>query len=114
MTLTYHRLANPVTQDLAIAKMQIRSGEIWGYEHRGGLFPSVKAYRGPLAKQEGVQFETGIQPDKFTPNNLAIWRLPQQGGAPEVEERKRIRDAIAACIKVRIVFTRYRCRRLGA
>jgi hypothetical protein len=113
MTFTYHRLANPITQNITVAKMQVRTGEVWGYEHRGGLFPSVKAYRGSLSQKEGIQFDTSTLPDKYTPNNLAIWRLPQHGGATEVEERQQGVAAMAACVKVKVVMCRYRCGRPG-
>lgn len=108
--LAYHRIANPRTQSFATAKMQLTSGEVWGVEHRGGSFPSVRAWRGDLhAEFEGIQFTTNIEPDKFTPNNLAVWRLPEHGGAPQVEKRT-LNGATAACVKVEIHLTRYACR----
>jgi len=84
---------------------------MWGYEHRGGSFVAVKAWRGRLSpRQEGIQFTTPKQPDKFTPNNLAMWRLPSHGGSLEVETRIADETRIAACITVAVGFCRYCCK----
>jgi hypothetical protein len=71
----FHRVQNPTTQTTEIAKMQERSGELWGLPARGSGQPSVKAYPGPLTadKGRGVEFTTDIEPMPGSAPNEARW-----------------------------------------
>src|SRR5438105_857060 len=59
----FHRLESP-TQTPGLAREQEASGEIWGGVPRGGAWPQVKAYRGPLPEgARRIEFYTAIAPD---------------------------------------------------
>lgn len=79
MTAQYHRKANSRTQNISTTKKQFRSGELWGQPHRrGGMFPSVKAYVGPLPDgQEGIEFEVDIEPVRISLQGVVCWRPPE-------------------------------------
>jgi len=72
--MTYHRLESP-TQTSADAKRQQASSEIWGCAASTSVFPTVKAYRGPLpANTRGIEFTTSIPPTKGTGTpQIALW-----------------------------------------
>lgn len=84
----FHRLESP-TQTAATAKQQVASREIWGAPARlNGLFPCVKAYRGPIpANTRGIEFTTPIAPDANSSTPIEFrWYYPQ---TPGVERRSR-------------------------
>lgn len=59
----YHRVETP-TQTAAVARMQARSGEVWGQPARGSNLPCVKAYFGPLPNgRRGIEFTTTVPHD---------------------------------------------------
>lgn len=80
----YHRRQSR-TQTADVARMQEESGEIWGTYNRdamGGRTPyaSVDAYHGPLPSgQRGIEFETDVPPDRYSPPHLARWTGPRDG-----------------------------------
>jgi hypothetical protein len=62
--MPYYRLESP-TQTSGDAKMQQASGQIWGRAASTSIFPSVKAYRGPLPPNtRGIEFTTSVAPTK--------------------------------------------------
>ena len=75
---TYYRLETE-TRSAETARTQQLSGEIWGTYPRGGNFPAVQAYRGPLPPgARGIEFITNILPDSpYGP--IAYWRGPREG-----------------------------------
>lgn len=82
----FHRLESP-TQTAATARLQAASGEIWGAPARlNGLFPCVKAYRGPLPPAtRGIEFTTTVAPDMGSSTPIEFrWYYPQN---PRVELR---------------------------
>ena len=77
----YNRRESP-TQTKEDAVEQVRSREVWGRAARGGAFPCVKAYRGPLASNmRGIEFTTPVaeDPDSSSPNE-ARWYYPKTNG----------------------------------
>jgi hypothetical protein len=75
----YHRLETP-TQTPEDAAKQEASGEIWGRPARGGAFPKVKAYTGPLPPgARGIEFTTDVPPDANCPPHVPTWRGEREG-----------------------------------
>ncbi|MBS1955277.1 MAG: hypothetical protein JST89_13915 [Cyanobacteria bacterium SZAS-4] len=69
----YHRLESP-TQSPAVARTQETTREIWGKVNRGGMEPTVDAYRGPLPKTaRGVEFMTDAVPRPGTGPVFRQW-----------------------------------------
>jgi hypothetical protein len=101
----YHRVSSP-TQSFQDAKLQRRSGELWGYTARGGRFPEVKAYRGPLpAGATGLEFRAPVVPG-HTFGREVRWSVEHKIRSPYLWE-----DGVA---KMKVQFTdfRYNCRKL--
>jgi hypothetical protein len=74
----YHRLESP-SQSLQTAIYQAHSRQVWGAPARGSLLPSVKAYIGPLPKNQcGIEFETDIAPNVGSTPTVAKWYLGVQ------------------------------------
>jgi hypothetical protein len=70
----FHRLESP-TQTPDVARLQQRSGEIWGRTPKGGLEPTVQAYRGPLPEgARGIEFFTDVVPNSPC-GPIARWSL---------------------------------------
>jgi hypothetical protein len=93
----FHRRESP-TQTAADAIMQCNSSEIWGRTPRGGNWPTVQAYAGPIRTQRGVQFYTDITPH---PNGSPLeirWYL---GVTPGVESRVESGE-VFACISAAV------------
>lgn len=64
----------------ADAKLQERSLEVWGRAPLASEIPTVQAYRGPLPDgKRGVEFETDVPPDRWTPPLQANWSGPRPG-----------------------------------
>lgn len=62
----YHRLES-TTQTAADAANQVASNQIWGKAASTSIYPTVKAYRGPLpVGKRGIEFATAIAPTKGT------------------------------------------------
>ncbi len=60
--------------------MQLATGRVCGRVARYGALPAVKAYTGPLPRNErGIQFETDLPPHPGTVAHLALWYLGQPG-----------------------------------
>ena len=78
----FYRAESP-TQTVDTAKLQVASGEIWGRAPRGGAFPAVQAYVGPLPDGErGIEFYTETKPDGWPGSAMAghvYWRGPREG-----------------------------------
>jgi hypothetical protein len=101
----FHRLFSPTTQNIATAKKQARSKEIWGRTPRRGMEPTVQAYYGHLPDgREGIEFYTEAEPAKGT-GKEARWYKSQnmQGAVLDASE-----DAVK--IVVDIVLQRYKCK----
>ena len=94
----FYRLEG-LTQTPATAAMQEASGEVWGTTARGGLYPSVAAYQGPLPEgARGIEFTTGVKPSDIglgKPGNIAIWRQ----GSPGVHDAGNDYVKIAANVR---------------
>lgn len=106
----YHRVANSRTQTMRVAKLQYRSGEIWGRGNFKSELPSVAAWLGPLADQnEGIQFDSEIPYAKNGDPAWAIWYLPEHGGDSGVM-KKDVGSETFACIKIEPQKYRYRCK----
>lgn len=98
----YHRLESP-TQTPADARRQAASGEMWGRTPRGGLKPTVQAFRGPLPPGcRGVEFETTIPPTKINPLSGEVrWR---KGGAGVISKQSDGEEfAVIRCRVTKIV-----------
>lgn len=83
----FFRLESP-TQTIADAAAQEASSEIWGRTPRGGLSPTVEAYRGVLPPgAHGIEFYTWAMPDTaFGPR--VRWRVGSAGVRVEGEFAK--------------------------
>lgn len=79
----FHRIKSP-TQNFEVVALQLQSGELFGKPIKnGGNFPMVKAYRKPLchpnapdltcANEEGIEFDTFVEPNKCTPGGTLYW-----------------------------------------
>ena len=80
--IVYHRILSG-TQTQADLDLQEQSRELWGQAHQGGLFPSAKAYVGPLpAGKIGIEFTTDLQPSAGGLPKEARWRNPPATDAP--------------------------------
>lgn len=77
----YHRVETP-TQTAAVARMQERSGQVWGQPARWSSIPSVKAYFGPLPNgRRGIEFTTQVPHDpKYSDPYEARWYHPHTPG----------------------------------
>ncbi|MET0265350.1 MAG: hypothetical protein ABW202_07035 [Duganella sp.] len=72
---TYHRKQS-TSQTLRTAIYQVYSKEIWGQAARGSDYPSVKAYVGPLGRNEdGIEFEVDVPPHPGSTPTVAKWYL---------------------------------------
>lgn len=88
MRKKYHRVESR-TQTPEDARRQETSGELWGLPRRGGIFPRVKAYEGPLPEGvRGIEFETDVQPDPGSPPGDASWMGPRDGVTVEGDYAK--------------------------
>jgi hypothetical protein len=94
----YHR-NEAKFQTAADAKLQVKSGEIWGRRPKDGLGPTVQAYTEAGHKQaRHIAFTTDIEPGSESPFE-AWWYL---GLTPGVEKREKDGEEFA-CIKVDIL-----------
>ena len=91
----FHRLESP-TQTPATARQQVASQEIWGKTPRGGIHPTVQAYRGPLPRgARGVEFETDVPTNN--PHGPPGWSVGGGGARPGLREE----DGFAKlCVRV--------------
>lgn len=78
MPNTFHRRESR-TQTPEDAKMQVKSGEVWGKEARWSSVLSVKAYTGQLVGR-GIQFTTAIPPHPNQSPFEAHWYYPNTPG----------------------------------
>ena len=83
----FFRLESP-TQTVEDAARQEVSGEVWGRVPRGGISPTVEAYRGKLPPDaRGIEFFTDAAPDTaFGPR--VRWRAGATGVREEGEFAK--------------------------
>jgi len=58
--------------------------EVWGAAPRGGIFPSVKAYRNALPPRRGIEFSSPIAP---TPGGGTPYEARWNVGTPGVMAR---------------------------
>ncbi len=102
----YHRKQSKQPDDVATAKAQIASQEIWGGPARNifqSHIPKVKAYRDKLPQDQngirtmtGIEFNTEVEPDRNTkPGGVLYWSGESEGVRNEDEWAK---------IKVKILF----------
>lgn len=106
----FHRIKAP-TQSFEIVAVQLSSKEIFGRAIRnGGQFPKVKAYIKPLchglthatdcANQEGIEFNTLVEPDKSTPGGTVYWSYTEgKSGIREVDD-----ETVALTVDIYKVF----------
>ncbi len=102
----YHRKQSRQPDDVATARAQIASQELWGGPARNFFqsnIPKVKAYRDKLPQDQngirtrtGIEFNTEVEPDRNTkPGGAVYWS----------EEREGVRNEDGyAKIKVKIRF----------
>lgn len=68
------------TQNDAVSRAQLESGELWGRPNRGSDFPSVDAWVGELpAGRHGIEFWTDVPPSPGSPPDRVRWRGPRAG-----------------------------------
>ena len=102
----YHRKQSRQPDDVAIAKAQIASQELWGGPARNifqSHIPKVKAYLNKLPPDQngiqtttGIEFNTEVKPDRNTkPGGVVYWSGEREGVRTEDEYAK---------IKVRIIY----------
>jgi hypothetical protein len=68
------------TQTREDARLQEKSGEIWGRTPRNGLEPTVQAYVGHLISRRGIEFTTATAPHPNASPFEARWYLTQTPG----------------------------------
>ena len=102
----YHRKQGKQPDDVATARAQIASQEMWGGPARNifqSHIPKVKAYRDKLPQDQngirkttGIEFHTEVEPDRNTkPGGVLYWSGEREGVRTEDEYAK---------IKVRITY----------
>ena len=102
----YHRKQGKQPDDVATARAQIASQEMWGGPARNifqSHIPKVKAYRDKLPQDQtgirtttGIEFNTEVEPDRNTkPGGVLYWSGEREGVRTEDEYAK---------IKVRITY----------
>ena len=82
------------TQTKDDARLQEQSGEVWGRTPRGGIYPTVQAYIGPLKNRRGIEFTTDTKPHPNYSPFEARWYLKLTEGV----QLRRKGDEDFACI----------------
>lgn len=82
----YYRVQSP-SQSASVAKLQEKSGKVWGQPARYSALPSVKAFRGPLpAGERGIEFWTTIPPHSGTHPDRVFWYEGDNGVVKERDD----------------------------
>lgn len=84
----FHRIQTPTKQTSELGVRQEAEGRICGFAPNWGGEPSVKAYRGPLPRNErGIEFWTNIPPTAGTGTpTTAYWRKGSPGVTPHTDD----------------------------
>jgi hypothetical protein len=79
---TYHRVKTE-TQTIGDAIKQQNSMQVFGFPPRHNNqsdIPKVKAFDGPLPEgREGIEFTTGVEPDRGSRPGKPCWSGPRPG-----------------------------------
>ena len=104
---TYHRKQSRQPDDVAIARAQIASQELWGGPARNFFqshIPKVKAYSDKLPQDQngirmttGIEFNTEVEPDRNTKPGGAVYWSGERDGIRNEDEYAKINVRITYC-----------------
>jgi hypothetical protein len=108
----FFRAGNIRTQPLRTAKLQARSGELWGTTPFGGMEPTVQAYCGHLPEdKEGIEFYTQVEPQSYRTSPMTGVR-EEARWFRSLDKNGEVLEAAANAVKIKIeiVKKRYSCK----